>query len=1022
MMKQVKFAMPLRMLALVCGLILSATAFAQQITVNGNVKDATGEAVIGATVRVVGQQGGTVTDFDGNFTIKANKGDKISVSFIGYQDVVVDAAPTLSIVMKDDAQLLENVVVIGYGRAKKTDVTGSVTAIKPDEMNHGLQTNAQDMMTGKIAGVNVTSTGGAPGAGATIRIRGGASLSASNDPLIVIDGLAMDNNGIQGLSNPLSMVNPNDIESFTVLKDASATAIYGSRASNGVIIITTKKGSKSGKLKVSYSGNAAVSFVNKTLDVMSGDEYRAFIEKVYGKDSEQYGKLGMANTDWQKQIYRDAFSTDHNITVAGNMKGQPFRVSAGGTLQDGVIKTSNFQRFTGSLNFSPSLMDNHLNLNANLKGMWAKNRFADGGVVGAAMTYDPTQPVRVDASAANYNDYLTSFGGFYQWTGKNEYGDSTWPLAYNSLAQANPVATLEYQNNRAISKSLIGNLEIDYKFHFMPELRFHVNGGMDLSTGSQTNDIDPRSAGNNYFGWWGKDVIDKYNLLFNSYLQYAKETGAHNFDIMGGYEWQHFHRKGTKVGFGTYRSTNNDPSKAGLRYNETSNEWASESFLVSFFGRMNYTLLDRYLLTATFRADGSSKFNKDNRWGYFPSVALAWRINQENFLKNVDWLSDLKLRLGYGITGQQEGIGDYSYFLSYVVNREHAFYPIFGDNDKGITYRPNAYNNKLTWEKTTTWNAGIDFGALNGRFTAAFDWYYRKTKDLLQDVTVSAGSNFKNSVMTNVGSLENTGFEMSLGGKIVQTQDFVWDLQYNLTYNHNKITSMTTGDRPGYYLPTGGISGGTGNTIMGQAVGHPAYSFLVYQQVYDENGKPIENLFVDRNGDGVISDGDRYFYKKPAADVLMGLASKMIYKNWDFSFSLRASLNNYVFNNVESNNSNLNKSAIYAQSGFFSNFVKRHLDLGFQGIGNYYMSDYFVQNASFLKMDNITLGYSFGKLFGTPISGRVYGTVQNVFTITKYKGLDPEVSKDDNGRQVMGIDNNIYPRPFVTMVGLNLNF
>ncbi len=383
-MKQVKFAMPLRMLALVCGLILSATAFAQQITVNGNVKDATGEAVIGATVRVVGQQGGTVSDFDGNFTIKANKGDKISVSFIGYQDVVVDAAPTLSIVMKDDAQLLENVVVIGYGRAKKTDVTGSVTAIKPDEMNHGLQTNAQDMMTGKIAGVNVTSTGGAPGAGATIRIRGGASLSASNDPLIVIDGLAMDNNGIQGLSNPLSMVNPNDIESFTVLKDASATAIYGSRASNGVIIITTKKGSKSGKLKVSYSGNAAVSFVNKTLDVMSGDEYRAFIEKVYGKDSEQYGKLGMANTDWQKQIYRDAFSTDHNITVAGNMKGQPFRVSAGGTLQDGVIKTSNFQRFTGSLNFSPSLMDNHLNLNANLKGMWAKNRFADGGRSGCS--------------------------------------------------------------------------------------------------------------------------------------------------------------------------------------------------------------------------------------------------------------------------------------------------------------------------------------------------------------------------------------------------------------------------------------------------------------------------------------------------------------------------------------------------------------------------------------------------------------------------------------------------------------
>lgn len=1004
------------LLLMLMGMLMSVTAFAQNITVKGHVKDKTGEPIIGANVVVKGTTNGTITDIDGNFTLNAKKGNMIEISFVGYKAQTLPAAAEMTVTLDDDTQLLQDVVVIGYGTVKKNDLTGSVTAIKPDEMNRGLVTNAQDIMQGKIAGVNVTSDGGTPGGGATIRVRGGSSLNASNNPLIVIDGFAMDDKGVQGLSNPLSLVNPNDIESFTVLKDASATAIYGSRASNGVIIITTKKGSKSGKMKISYNGNVSMSTVKSTLDVMDGDEYRSFIGRIYGEDSEQYHKLGTANTDWQKQIYRDALSTDHNITAAGNIAGAPFRASLGYTLQNGVIKTSRFERYTASLSASPMFFDNHLSVNANLKAMLAKNRFAEGGVVGAAMSFDPTQPIYNDSE-----DYVRSFGGYFQWTGKNEYKDPAWPLAYNSLAQQNPVATLAFQNNRATSNILIGNLELDYKFHFLPDLHIHANAGMDISRGKQNNDIDPRSASNNYYGWSGEDKINKSNLIFNSYLQYGKELKSQSFSVMGGYEWQHLKRDGYNIGSGFYQSTNSQTDLAGQPYNAVDNPWANESYLVSFFGRANYSLLDRYMLTATLRADGSSKFNKENRWGTFPSVALAWNIKNEPFMQSLKALSDLKLRLGWGITGQQEGIGEYSYFASYVINREHAYYPIIGN---GATLRPNAYNDHLTWEKTTTLNAGLDFAFLNGRFTSSIDVYKRTTNDLLQNVAVAAGSNFSNVVTSNVGSLENTGLEFSVGGKVIQQKDFVWDVQYNLTWNKNRITELTTGDHPGYYIPTGGIAGGTGNTVQAHVVGHPAYSFYVYQQVYDANGKPIENTYVDRNGDGIISDQDRYFYKKAAPDVTMGLSSKWIYKAWDLGISMRANLNNYVFNNVESNNSNQNKAAIYAQSGFFSNFVKRHLDINYQGIGNYFMSDYFVQNASFLRLDNVTLGYSFDRLFGHKIGGRAYGSVSNVLTLTKYKGLDPEVGLKDIGKpnDGVGIDNNAYPRPLVMMLGISLNF
>ncbi len=998
------------LLTLLVGLFLSIGAFAQQIAVKGHVKDTTGEPVIGANVLVKGTTNGTITDFDGNFMLNVPKDAILSVSFVGYKSAEVKAASTVMVTLEDDSQVLDAVVVIGYGSVKKNDMTGSVTAIKPDKLNKGLITNAQDMMTGKIAGVSVISKGGAPGEGATIRIRGGSSLTAENDPLIVIDGLAMDNKGVKGLVNPLSMVNPNDIESFTVLKDASATAIYGSRASNGVIIITTKKGQAGARPTISYDGNVSVSTVKSTVDVMDGDQFRSFIKDIWGEDSEAYSKLGNANTDWQKEIFRPAVSTDHNLTISGGLKNMPYRVSFGYTNQNGIVKTSKFERYTASVSLAPSFFEDHLKVNANLKGMIAKNRYADGSAVGSAVSFDPTQSVRSDDP---YHQYY--FDGYFQWnTDASSLNDDTWKRTFNSNAPGNPVALLEEKDDRAISKSLIGNLELDYKFHFLPDLHAHVNGGMDFSTGKQYTDVSPYSSTNNYYGSYGWEQKDKYNLSLNAYLQYSKDfTDKHRFDVMAGYEWQHFHDTSDQEYWGLYPLSNNVVENRGQRYNNTSSGSATESYLVSFFGRVNYTLLDRYLFTATVRQDGSSRFHKNNRWGLFPSFALGWKLKEEAFLKDVDVLSDLKLRLGYGITGQQNiNSGDYPYLAVYETNKDGAYYPILGE---GTTYRPNAYNPDLKWEKTTTYNVGLDFGFLNNRINGAVDYYYRKTTDLLNSVFVSAGTNFKNKVLSNVGSLENSGIEFSINSKPVVTTDWTWDLGFNITYNKNEITKLTTGDSENYYVAAGdNIGGGRDMKAMAHAVGHPASSFYVYQQVYDENGKPIENEFVDRNGDGTINGDDRYFYKKPTADVLMGLTSRLSYKSWDFSFSLRASLNNYVYNSVEAGGSDCNPTSVYS-FGALNNRPLMGVANNIQNLkDNTLLSDYFVQNASFMKCDNITLGYSFKKLFGAPIGGRVYAAVQNVFTITKYKGLDPEVEK--------GLDNNIYPRPLTTLIGLSLNF
>lgn len=1025
-MKQVNLRICRTILTLILGLFLSVGAYAQSITVKGHVKDALG-AVIGASVVEKGNAtNGTITDLDGNFTLNVPKGSTLVVSFIGYKTQEVAAAPNVAITLQEDTEMLDEVVVIGYGVAKKNDLTGSVTAIKPDEMNKGLVTNAQDMMQGKIAGVSVTSGGGTPGGGATIRVRGGSSLNASNDPLVVIDGLAMDNQGVKGLANPLSMVNPADIETFTVLKDASATAIYGSRGSNGVIIITTKKGRSGAKPTITYNGNVSVSTKKKTIDVLSGQEFGEFVEEMYGIGSDAWnlmagvvtdknnnvigltnakqledGTYRYNNTDWQDEIYRTAISHDHNITISGGLKNMPYRVSLGYTNQDGILKTSNFERYTASINVSPKFFDDHLTVNLNAKGMIANNRYADGGAIGAAVYMIPT--FSVHGATDILNNY---FGGYSQWVSDGSaLNDPTWPYTSNRNATKNPVSLLDLKDDTANSKSFIGNVELDYKVHGLEDLRLHMNVGGDFSTGKQTTLISPYSVSNNYYGWDGWEKIFKYNKMLNAYAQYNKDfNDAHHFDIMGGYEWQHFYHRGEKDGWGLYQSSNTE--KPGEKYQRDAKVWKSENYLVSFFGRANYTLLDRYMLTATVRYDGSSRF-KDH-WALFPSFAFGWRLKEEAFLKDVDVLSDLKLRLGYGQTGQQEGIGDYNYFASYNVSTGNgSSYPILGD---GILYRPDAYNENLTWETTTTYNAGIDFGFWNGRLSGSVDYYYRKTTDLLNTVYVSAGSNFRNQVASNIGSLKNTGVEIALTYRPIQTKDLSWEITANATYNDNEITELI--GEEGYFVPTGGISAGTGGNCQAHSVGHPASSFYVFQQVYDKAGKPIEGAYVDRNGDGIINQDDKYFYKSPAAPWTAGLSSKLIWKNWDFGFSLRANFNNYVYNDLEAGSSNVNKGYLY-RLGFLSNVPTMSIEKGWQTNDNV-LSDYFVQNATFLKCDNITLGYSFDGLFGSKLGGRIYGAVTNVFTITNYKGIDPEVFG--------GIDNNLYPRPFTAQLGLTLNF
>lgn len=1060
--------------ALLISFILFAgvSAFAQ-ISVRGTVIDASNdEPIIGASILEIGTTNGTITDFDGNFELQVRSGAKLSISYMGYKTQELDAAPVMNVRMGEDSELLEEVVVVGYGVVKKGDATGSVTAIKPDEMNKGLTTNAQDMLQGKIAGVNVVAADGTPGGAGSITIRGGASLNASNSPLIVIDGLAMDDNGIQGVSNPLSMVNPNDIESFTVLKDASATAIYGSRASNGVILITTKKGSKGSKPTVSYAGNLSIGTLTNRMQVLTADQLRGYATAL-GHNEDKTNTLGTASTDWQDQIYRTTVSTDHNISIMGGVKNSvvdmPYRASVGYTLQNGAIRTSQMQRVTASVNLSPSFLDNHLALNINTKGMYIYNRYP-AGVVGAALSMDPTMPVKGQAVNAN-GDVLVAqdvldnwFGGYYQRViTPAGYNDDSWPYTKNAQTTSNPAASLAHKDDRANAGSFVGNVEADYKIHGFEDLHLHANFGADYSYGKQKTILPDYSYDNHYFGWNGWSDMSKYNLQFSAYAQYGHdwEESNQHFDVMVGYENQYFYRHTNSEGSGFYQTTNNDADLAGQPYNVYVSEYITDNALQSVYGRINWNGWDQILLTATFRADASSRFAKLNskgenaRWGYFPSVALGWKI-KETFLKDVNAINDLKLRLGYGITGQQNLGVDYYYLPTYTIAQDHAYYPVLDGgvtnplyagvdaNGNAVYYtsRPGVYNTDLTWEKTYTSNIGIDFAFLNNRINGNIDYYHRRTKDLLSTVNVSAGSNFKNQMLGNIGSLYNQGIEFAINAVLVDTKNFKWDLGYNVAWNQNKITQLLSDDED-YFVPVGGISSGTGNTIQAHKVGEAAYSFFVYEtkKITDEQGV-TRHYFVDRNQDGQINDNDKYIYHSPAAPVTMGLQTKFQFYGFDLGITMRANIGNYVYNDVLAGNlqwveadkvfQNQNggyhsvlQSAFncYYGDNMRSDDIRTYIwnketqayEVGVEKgalvkNSNWYASDFFVEKASFLRIDNITLGYSFNKT----VQGRAYITVSNPCVFSAYKGLDPEVGG--------GIDNNIYPRSMTTVMGVSLQF
>lgn len=992
------------LLMFIVGLFLSVNTFAQQIVVKGIVKDTTGEPIIGANVIVKGTTNGTITDFDGNFLLNANKGDIIIISFIGYRSQEAQAAASMNIILKDDTELLDEVVVIGYGSVKKDDLSGSVVAIKAEEMNKGAVTSPQELIMGKVPGLSVSQGDGAPGAGSTIRIRGGASLNASNDPLIVIDGIPVSNDAAPGTPNALATINPNDIETFTVLKDASATAIYGSRASNGVIIIQTKKGTQD-KIKVSYSGTFTAKDPYKRIETLDAQSFREVMQAQYPEGTAQSADIQRIlnvypnqSTDWQDAIYQTGLSTDQNIGIAGKAGFMPFRISLGYNTEKGTLKTSKYERYTGAVNLSPKFFDNHLSVDINVKGTINKNRFADSGAVGAAAFFDPTKPIY---------DEENRYNGYWNW--------GIVQGAQADLATQNPLSLLYDRNNHGTTKRSLGNIQLDYKIHGLEDLHANLNLGYDVAkttgrnfvnSNSVQSSLDKTFTGLGQGNTWNNL---RRNHLLDFYMNYAKniESIKSNFDIMAGYSWQHFYYANHDI---TYSNPTEDlGAKEGYTYDENERHYIRddhrripyENYLISFFGRLNYNFMDRYLLTATLRRDGSSRFSENNRWGLFPSAALAWTISNEPFMKATEnVLSKLKLRLGYGVTGQQE-IGDYQYITSY------SFSTNPNTTYLGTTLlKPNGYSPDLKWEQTTTYNVAIDFGFLNNRINGSIEYYQKHTKDLLNTISAAAGTNFINLITANVGKMKNKGVEANVNAIAIQSKDFTWEVGYNITWNDSKITKLTTTFNPDYQ----GIDAGTNQKHQ---VGEMPGTFYLYQQVYDKNGKPIQNAFVDRNNDGQITEADRYLtHKSPMAKVYMGFSSQFSYKKWDLGFNLRANFGNYVYNGVASGNSTSNN---YGGKGFITNLYNGFQDTGFTllNTSEQMASDYFLENASFLKMDNLTLGYSFQNLFAAKLSGRISASVQNVFTISKYSGLDPECG---------AIDSNIWPRPRTYTIGLNPNF
>lgn len=971
-------------------LVFPQASHAQTKEVHGTVVDqSTQLPIFGATIQVKGTTYATVTDTAGKYRIVVPEtAQLLEVSSVGYTTEQVPVTGDLiDVSLSVTANSLENIVVIGYGTARKKDLTGAVSTVSAKDFQKGNITTPDQLIAGKVSGVAVTSNGGRPGQGSTIRIRGGSSLNASNDPLIVIDGVPVDNGTINGAANPLSFINPNDVESFTVLKDASASAIYGSRANNGVILITTKKG-KSGKPKISFNTNNSIAAVAKKLDVLNGDQVREIVNQ-YGSALHK-SQVGEANTDWQDMIYRKAFASDNNITITGGINQLPYRISLGYLNQDGILKTDNLKRTSVGLALNPTFFNNHLKVDLNLKGSFQKTRFADIGAVGGATSFDPTQPVYMDDQ---------TYGGYFQWT------ETDGSLILNR--GNNPLSVLEQTFDEQKPMRSIGNLQLDYKFHFLPELRANVNLGYDASKNEGTKFI-PANAAMNFLdsGRFEQGKQTRFNTIFDFYLNYAKDLGniKSRVDVTVGHSYNNFRAKNY-----SFRALNaNKDTIVGTTAPLYPFD-IPENTLISYWGRLLYNYDSKYFLTASLRRDGSSRFAPENRWGWFPSIGLAWSLKNE-FFESANGLNDLRLRFGYGLTGQQDGIGNYDYLARYGVGGLSSSYQF--DDAFYNAYGPFGYNYNLKWEELSSYNIALDFAFLKNRVNGSIDFYMRESKDLLNAVPQAAGTNFSAYVLANVGTLKNSGFEFTLNTQPVSTDKTSLDVNVNYTYNKNEITNLTViPDDPTYRgLPTGGTQ--SNGTTQLHAVGNPRNTFFLYQQVYTAEGKPVEGLFVDRNGDGLINDDDKYLNHSAVGNHMFGLSSNLSVNKWSAGFVARATLNNYLYNNVLADRSTrANVIGAYTLANASTNY----LDIGFtQGTSISAMSDMWVENASFLRMDNIFAGYNFGSVGKHISSIRAILSAQNVFVISKYKGLDPEVSG--------GVDNNIYPRPRIFSLGLNLDF
>lgn len=969
-------------------LCFSVASFGQKLKVSGTIKEATTSATIpGVSVIIKSSNLGTTTDLDGKYQIEVDQNDVLVFSYMGYQKVEMPVkSTTMNVSLVEDTQQLEEIVVIGYGSTKIKDATGSVTSVTAKDFNKGNIVTPENLLAGRVAGLSIT-TGGEPGAGSTIRIRGGASLGASNDPLIVINGLPVDNNKIGGSSSILSSINPNDIESFSVLKDASATAIYGSRASNGVIIITLKKGAKT--FSATLDMNMSVNTLANKVDVFSGDELREIIRV---QDPTLLTLLGTANTDWQKEIYRNSISSNVNASVNGMLFDKiPTRASFGRTLQNGLMLTSEFERNTGSLSLNPSLFDDHLKISVNANASLEKNRFASGQQ-GNAITFDPTQPVY---------DANSPFGGYFQYYRDNNDG----VINKSDLierAPLNPVAELMQRNNRSEVKRIYGNVKLDYNLHFLPELSAVLNIGMDKSKAdgfARVSDKNPLSqADGRIIGSFSEYSNDQSNYLLDGYLAYKREFGILNLDATAGYSYQKF----TNERYNTNELLDDGVDSAPVLNIDPN------LVLIGFFGRTNLSFYDKYLFTFSYRRDGTSRFSDANRWGNFPAAAFAWKIKEDIF-PDSKAISNLKLRLGWGVTGQQD-IGQAN--LDLYMSRYNKGLPtsqyIFGNTVTSIGI-PQFRNEDLKWEETTTYNAGVDLGLFNDRLTATIEGFYKESKDLLANAAISDGSNFSNSGFQNIGNFTSKGIEFSLGADIIKSEKgFNWYSNFNATFIKTQIQSLALGQDQ----LVGTIGAGKGSTAQIHRVGYTPYSFYVYKQIYNENGKPIEGAYADLNGDNIINDADLYIHHNGMPTVTMGFASNMNYKNIDLSFNMRASLGNYVYNAANSSRAQYN---LLKNSSVVSNLPTSVLDTNFQSNETVLLSDYYIENASFLKMDNVTIGYTFQEIFNSRSSIRLSASVQNVFTITNYSGLDPEVFEN-------GIDNSITPRPRTFLVGANMKF